>query len=864
MKIRFILLLSGILISVHGALHPDPVRLPSGFGQKKEFTISCWVKFDSSMTNQTNYGILYKGTRSGFPEMQFQICIRRDRPEFKYISKDGRWCGIMMNGSDWVGIGKRIPIKKLPALRPDHWTMLTATYAENGVITLYVDGKIFFRTEKNPPPPLNDHPVLFGRSEWGNGLKCWYFPGLISKFTALEKCLSQIELAELEKKQRSELDARMTIPGAEIPVTDFSVKLKRTSAYEKKLPASLPGKPNIHAEIVKHNDVPEIFVNGRIIPAAAMMPSPYVAPAKTQDSVRDFAAAGIRLYSTILWSQGNRNDWWLGEGKYDFSAVDKRLGILLKAAPQGYIFPRIKLDPPEWWIAKNKSEMEYGNTVSPSSGKWRALYRQMLKDLVAHIENSPYAGRIVAYQFGAFIGSEWLIYRKLSSPPSKRAFEKFKRGKKTNRKNNPYDPEPVDDISLESAFLSHEIADIILDAASVIKQVTNGKKLTGIFYGYGSASHLDYARIIASPLIDFFCSPTSYAMRNAGDAGQFTSQYWASLRLHNKMYFDEADIRTHYYKIRVDYRCANLFETCNVIKRAVGYSLTRGTSLWWFLLVGNETFHDEAVMSVIADGAKENVVKLKQRKPLCSPNAEVAVFVSPRNQARTYFNDLFSKLYLDTLPRSGAPFDVYPIEDATHPDLPEYKMYIFLNPPGDMKKFRRNGFKLWVFQNKHSLIGTQEHRAAVPVVGRFIQNGRKPGINLKLSHYYTVNDPNAQVLGLFDGKTASAVKGNDAWFLSVPDIRSLHILFKQAGVHVWNRSGDVISAGNGYVMLHAVEAGEKQIFLPAEYGVKEIFHADTEKNMGSGRSIRSYFKKGETKVFRLITGAKENFYETSK
>ena len=865
MKVRFILLLACTIFSLYGAIHPDPVQLPADFGKKNEFTISCWIKLDSSMMNQTNYGILYKGCRSGFPEMQFQMCIRRDRPEFKYISKDGKWRGIMMNGTDWVGIGKRIPLKELPALRPNHWTMLTATFAK-GVITLYVDGKIFFQTERNQPPPLNDHPVLFGRSEWGTGLKCWEFPGLIRKFTALEKCLSQVEVKALETQQRKGLDPKMPIPDAKIPKTDFSVKLKQTLAYEKALPASLPGKPNIHAAIVKKNGVPELFVNNQCVASTAMMPSPYVAPLKTEDSVRDFAAAGVRLYSTILWSQGKRNDWWLGEGKYDFSAVDRRLEALLKAAPQGYIFPRIKMDPPEWWIAANKKEMEYGTMVSPSSQKWRALYRQMLKDLVTHIENSPYAGRVIAYQFGAFTGSEWLIYRKLTSQSAKQAFAQFAKDRQGVKNTNPYDPTAVAGTSLETAFLSREVADIILDAASVIKSVTKGKKLTGIFYGYNVASHLDYARIIASPLIDFFCSPTSYGMRNAGDAGQFTCQYWASLRLHNKMYFDEADIRTHYYNLRVDYRCANLFDTCSVIKRAIGHSLTRGTSLWWFLLVGNETFHDETIMSVIADGTKENEFRLKQKTQSGSPHAEVAVFVSPRNQPQNYFTDLYTKLYLDILPRAGAPFDVYPNEDVAHPDLPEYKMYIFLNPPDSMKKFNRNGFKLWIWQNKFTNIGTQKHRPAQPVTHHFVQGDRKPGVNLKLSRYYTVNDPATKILGHYNGKAAAAVKGNDAWFLAIPDIPSLHTLYDQAGVHVWNRSGDVISAGNGYVMLHASTAGEKEILLPGSFRMKEIFHSNTSKgkNGGSTRSIRSYYQKGETKIYRLIPETKEQFYEVSK
>ena len=68
MKKKLVLFFT-ICACVLSALHPDPVTLASDFGGKKEFTVSCWIKFDASMMNQANYGILYKGSRSGFPEM---------------------------------------------------------------------------------------------------------------------------------------------------------------------------------------------------------------------------------------------------------------------------------------------------------------------------------------------------------------------------------------------------------------------------------------------------------------------------------------------------------------------------------------------------------------------------------------------------------------------------------------------------------------------------------------------------------------------------------------------------------------------------------------------------------------------------
>ena len=51
--------------------------------------------------------------------------------------------------------------------------------------------------------------------------------------------------------------------------------------------------------------------------------------------------------------------------------------------------------------------------------------------------------------------------------------------------------------------------------------------------------------MLASPDIDFVCSPTSYAFRQLGGAG--TSHFMSlvgSVKLHGKLWFDENDIRT--------------------------------------------------------------------------------------------------------------------------------------------------------------------------------------------------------------------------------------------------------------------------------------------------------------------------------
>ena len=82
--------------------------------------------------------------------------------------------------------------------------------------------------------------------------------------------------------------------------------------------------------------------------------------------------------------------------------------------------------------------------------------------------------------------------------------------------------------------------------------------------------------------------PNDY--RRGGDPGTLISTYDGSYRLHNKLYWDEVDTRTHLCTSLVHYRTATLDETVAVLQRSFGYSLTKGTGLWWFLLAGNATF----------------------------------------------------------------------------------------------------------------------------------------------------------------------------------------------------------------------------------------------------------------------------------
>ena len=153
---------------------------------------------------------------------------------------------------------------------------------------------------------------------------------------------------------------------------------------------------------------------------------------------RDFAAAGVKVHTSILFSG------WIGVNQYDYELTDKVLEAVFKDNPGIYYIPRIKLNVPIEWGRENPEELfvyyegpreteairrlvgtekqdilgyespkgyytaggwqderpNVGGLIanqSFSSGKWLADAGEALRRVVAHLEGGPYKDRIVAY-----------------------------------------------------------------------------------------------------------------------------------------------------------------------------------------------------------------------------------------------------------------------------------------------------------------------------------------------------------------------------------------------------------------------------------------------------------------------------------
>jgi len=447
-------------------------------------------------------------------------------------------------------------------------------------------------------------------------------------------------------------------------------------------------------------------------------------------------------------------------------------------------------------------------------------------------------------------------------------------------------------------FLSAVVSDSIIRSCRTIKDACEGKKLAGVFYGYSvlnaiklpSQGFQALQKIMNAPEVDFFSAPTDYGERRGGGTGCFINAYTASLRLHNKLYWDEVDTRTHLRPLLDGIRTANKEETISVHRRAAGYSLTKGTGLWWFLLTGNATFHQNEVM--------EDIKKLKSAWDSTlgadrATRSEVAVFVDEEsmfysNKKPEFQDALLWETYSD-LHRTGAPFDLYHLSDLGNPALPNYRLYIFLNAfklSQEQKelisqRFKKEGkYLAWVYapgfiddkgfndESMKAVVGINiRHEAAEKELGLVITDkshpitsmaGKEKANSYTLGPIFHVDDPTATILGTVDGKPGLAVRDFDTWhsaYSAVPlDVQLLKGLYAWAGIHIYCETTDVFFANQSFLLLHSSTSGKKRIVLPEARLVRALVPEEA-----TGRRVREFMinmSADDTRIYLLSEQAR--------
>ncbi len=178
-----------------------------------------------------------------------------------------------------------------------------------------------------------------------------------------------------------------------------------------------------------------------------------------------FAAAGTQLFcfnaNAAACDYGHSSPVWTATDTWDYTQLDERMRMVLKASPTAMIMPRVNMGTPRWWLEQYPEEhelLDHGSafyrqpnrnpTLPPdrafpscASTKWRNDMGEALRRLITHIQSSDYADHIFGYILTGMDTEEWYHWSSGSnqlagySPPTRAAFREWLRRKYSSQAN---------------------------------------------------------------------------------------------------------------------------------------------------------------------------------------------------------------------------------------------------------------------------------------------------------------------------------------------------------------------------------------------------------------------------------------------
>lgn len=724
----------------------------------------------------------------------------------------------------------------------------------------------------------------------------------------------------------------------------FHGRPMEAAPYRVEIEARTPG-PAV-ASVRAHHGVPTLFINGK--PHSGMA---YAAYGPSVEVFRDFARAGVDLFTFAATptesGYGLARTAWVAPGKYDFSELDERVNMVLKADPHAYFFPRLYLHAPKWWSRQHPDDLvlmdpgdgrpipfiHSGGKPAPSwtSPTWRRDTVEGLRRLIAHVEAAPYADRCIGYHIASGSTEEWMMWGANEnqwvdySPVNTTAFRQWLRAKYGTLENlrrawnapvasfeavtvpnkarrlhaelgslrDPAKEQAVVDFYL---FNSDLVADTICYFAKAVKQLTRREKIVGAFYGYTlqlcgeqrqqNAGHLALDKVLASPDVDFVCSPTSYCFRQLG--GEGTSDFMSllgSVRLHGKLWFDENDIRTSPGPGAAGGwgKPENVAGDLLQQDKELANVLTNGTAQWWFD-VGRNRYDDPTLMRRIGQ-LTANAAEVSDVDR--TPADEVAMVVDEKSLCYLRPGDpLGAWLLVRQLPalgRIGSPVGHYLASDL--PRIADRKVFLFMTSfaptaadRAAVDALKKDGHVLVFFYTPGLYRdGRLDETAMQDLTGIRLRMSRQPtelrlalvpghsetdglagaacGVAHKTFPVCYADDPAATVLGtLPDGRARLVVKRHSGWtavFSAVPMLPAslLRRIARLGGVHEYLQTEDVVWASRGLLGVSVREPGVRKIALPRPATVRDLY---TGKEITrSAKSFEASFAPRATRVFRI-------------
>ena len=603
----------------------------------------------------------------------------------------------------------------------------------------------------------------------------------------------------------------------------------------------------------------------------------------------------------------------------DWSRIDHEIAEVLAANPEALVVPRLRLDPPTWWLNEHLDDrMEFREPtyrhqpfVSVSSRPWRELARNQLRDTILHLEKH-FPGRIAGYHPGGQTSYEWFYHDSHGqnyfgySPCEVAAFRKWLTrhyGSDTALQKAWADsavtlataeppspaerrappafamvmlPHQAQKVIDHNLFLQDEMADTILDFAHVIRETTHGDRLVFFFYGYiyefankdwsAATGHYALRRVLDSPDVDVLCSPFTYHDRAIAEAGLAMTAVESILSA-GKLWLFEDDTRTHFARLRhySDWTtCApDEWSSAQILLRNNAHELIRNSASWWMDLGGFGWFDEpklwqDAMLPLNAPDQDKLLAPRPYRPELASVIDTRSMLYAANDSAVSQhaFTDLRS-----TLPRTGAAFGQYMLEDLLGGEVPATVVVLSnawvldAEQRDRLRQVLGGKFVLW-----HTAVGIVDPENGASLedsahltgfrIERLGESDAKPakvqatpaGMAYGLDGW-SVSAPEKllfriipevgdEILATWPDGSAAVVLRDHALYCATPELprELLRLACRKGGAHLWTDDQCVLYTDGRYIVLHATQDGAVTIHLP-----------------GSADDLRTHdLRKGET------------------
>lgn len=652
--------------------------------------------------------------------------------------------------------------------------------------------------------------------------------------------------------------------------------------------------------------------------------------------IRAAAAVGIHLYSGVMYLPFKNI-----HGDRSFGAIDALLQQVLAADPNAFLLPRLQCVPTNYWARTHPDEMaRYADgsegDVSMASGEFWADSVDAIEALIAHLSDPATVGgdRVIGFHLDK---GEWFYDREAGydySVPNVTAYQNWLHAKYQQ----PYalraawfqGAATFEDVSVPpwtppsarpdtmpvyssrrdqqwpdyAQFASDLVAEAITGIASAVKTLSDGRMLVAVSYGYtlefatrNDSGHLALGTVLQSPHIDILAGPNSYTSRSAGSPASFGAPV-DSVALHGKLWLVEDDTKTFLAQSETDDtynpKIAGGADTQAAHQRHFGAALAHRAGVTWMDLWGQGWLDSPDIWRELG-GLRDQANRLAQIAPAVPVSPDVVVFVDEASLAYLKSNGAGLGLSLvgktrDLLLRTGASVGFYLQSDVTHADLPDAKLYLFLNALrvttrerlAIREKLQRAGKTLaWVYAaglfDEHGLSeeeigetvgmalrlqpwnsrgGSQISEARHPLLERLRGGKRTIGQDEVLNPSYAVTDPQAIVLGEYTstGAVSLAAREHPAGWKSVffgdphLTVELLRGLLTYAGAGLYDTQDDVTYAsGEGVLLVHAPFTGQRTLTLPRAATVYDVM--EDRIIAANTRTFRAFLRARTSRLF---------------